>query len=88
MIKYLLLFHLLVFTNFAFSEEIKIGLPVEVSEIDPYDLNLLEESEVFQGVHDSLLSLEVLAGYSSSLAQSWEFDKEKKLNSKRCCVLF
>lgn len=66
-----------VFLN-ARAEKIKIALPVEVQETDPYDLNLMEESEVFTSVHDSLFNHEVLTGFEPVLAQNWEFNKIKK----------
>jgi hypothetical protein len=57
---------------------INIGIPVEMGFIDPFNLNLLEEYEVFSSVFDSLLTRNVAEGYEPALAEKWEFDHSKK----------
>jgi hypothetical protein len=60
------------------AEHVKVGLPVEIKEIDPFDLSLLEESEVFASVYEPLISYNVLTGFESGIAERWEFDSAKK----------
>lgn len=75
--KLIFLFFFMYSVN-SFSYNINIGLPVDLNIVDPYNLNLLEEYEVFSSVYDSLIFRDAAKGYESSIAEKWEFDKNKK----------
>lgn len=77
-IKYILIGIFFLSISFARAEKVRVGLPIDVKEIDPFDLNYVEEYEVFGSVHDSLLEYQSIVGLTPVLAERWDFDKKKK----------
>lgn len=76
--RFLLVLACLLFLSVVRAETIRVGLQVEIKELDPYDLSYVEEFEVFYSVHDTLLNYQPLTGLTPVLAERWEFDNQKK----------
>ncbi len=73
-----LLIMILALITLAQAETIRIGLPIEIKELDPIDVSYVEEYEVFTSVYDSLLAYVGNRGLIPVLADRWEFNKSKK----------
>ena len=55
-----------------------VGLPVHIKHIDPLQLDVVEEWEIYASIHETLIKYDSTENYLPAAAQKWEYNSTDK----------